>query len=189
MYIQEVDASNLPRSSPSTVRNDRWSPPATGLIKANFDANFDIGSLSSVSGIIVRNEEGLIMAAGIYPNRFVANPELAEAVACEQTLIFLKDLGFRRAVVEGDSLSVISKLCHPLVSRSILSVQLDNILRRLRDFDHISFSHVNRESNKAAHILARLGRSFSESRFWLEEVPSEVEAAILQDRWWVDTPD
>ncbi|KAL4281751.1 hypothetical protein GQ457_03G032150 [Hibiscus cannabinus] len=189
MYIQEVDASNLPRPSPSTVRNDRWSPPAIGLIKANFDASFDIGSLSSVSGIIVRNEEGLIMAAGIYPNRFVANPELAEAVACEQTLIFLKDLGFRRAVVEGDSLSVIFKLCHPLVSRSILSVHLNNILRRQRDFDHISFSHVSRESNKAAHLLARFGRSLSESRFWLEEAPSEVEPATLQDRWWVDTPD
>ncbi|KAK8504988.1 hypothetical protein V6N12_032947 [Hibiscus sabdariffa] len=119
MYIQEADASTLPRPSPSIVRSDRWSPPTDDLFKANSDASFNNGT---------------------YPNRFVASPELAEAIACEHTLIFLKDFGFRRAIVEGDSLSVIPKLRHPPVSRSILSVHLENILRRQRDFDHISFS-------------------------------------------------
>ncbi|KAK8579181.1 hypothetical protein V6N12_069510 [Hibiscus sabdariffa] len=35
MYIQEVNASSLPRPSPSIVRIDHWSPPTNDLLKAN----------------------------------------------------------------------------------------------------------------------------------------------------------
>ncbi|KAK8603914.1 hypothetical protein V6N13_096380 [Hibiscus sabdariffa] len=65
----------------------RWSPPSGDTIKINFDASFIAHLHLSFSGVVARNAEGLIMAAGIIPHHFVANPELAEAYACVDALI------------------------------------------------------------------------------------------------------
>ncbi|KAK8476678.1 hypothetical protein V6N11_081671 [Hibiscus sabdariffa] len=126
------------------------------------------------------------MAASTYPNSHVVNSDLAEAIACDQTLILLKDLGFDRAIMEGDSLIVISKLCSPFTDHSVLSVPLGNILRRTNHFSLLKFLHVKREGNKTTHLLARAGRTYFEPRIWIEEAPPEVELAASQDRWWVD---
>ncbi|KAK8535251.1 hypothetical protein V6N13_081390 [Hibiscus sabdariffa] len=128
------------------------------------------------------------MVAGTYLNSHVANSDLAEAIACDQTLILLKDLIFDRAIVEGNSLIVISKFCSPLSDRSVLSVSLGNILRRTNHFSLLKFMHVNREGNKTAHLLARAGRAYSEPIIWIEEAPPKVELAASQDRWWVNNP-
>ncbi|KAE8659488.1 hypothetical protein F3Y22_tig00116962pilonHSYRG00524 [Hibiscus syriacus] len=91
------------------LNHDRWSPPPTNLVKTNFDASFDLSSKSSISGIIIRNNEGLTMAASSIPNQNIPNPEAAEAWACEQAVCLTRDLGFRSAIVEGDAQMVIRK--------------------------------------------------------------------------------
>ncbi|KAK8639676.1 hypothetical protein V6N13_138048 [Hibiscus sabdariffa] len=181
LFIRELDGSVPHLTRVSSTLNVRWSPPTEDLMKANFDASYNGDDHSSVSGVIIRNSGGLIMAAGTYPNSHVANSDLAEAIACDQTLILLKDLGFDRAIVEGGSFIVISKICSPFTDRSVLSVPLGNILRRTNHFSLLKSMHVKREGNKAAHLLAHAGRTYSEPRIWIEEAQPEVELAASQD--------
>ncbi|MFQ6654619.1 hypothetical protein Gotur_025528 [Gossypium turneri] len=40
-----------------------------------------------------------------YPNEYVRDTTIAEARACVQALVFVEELGFRKIVVEGDTLT------------------------------------------------------------------------------------
>ncbi|KAL4273917.1 hypothetical protein GQ457_13G010390 [Hibiscus cannabinus] len=170
------------------VRNDRWSPPGHSVFKVNFDASFNSLQHSSVSGIIIRDENGMTMAASSYPHRFVADPESAEALSCLQALVFAQELGFRRIVVEGDSFLVISKLSNSRMDFSSVSSILFSIKDRARDFDLISFVHINRARNQVAHSLASLGKNFSSPQVWIEEAPLSVDSFVQRDRWWINPP-
>ncbi|KAK8686375.1 hypothetical protein V6N13_125400 [Hibiscus sabdariffa] len=74
--------------------------------KFNFDLAYDILSKKSVSRVIVRDKAGLIMGSCIVPHCHVADAFVAEAFTCLQAVTFAKELGFRRVVIEGDSLTV-----------------------------------------------------------------------------------
>ncbi|KAK8574158.1 hypothetical protein V6N13_097148 [Hibiscus sabdariffa] len=169
VYLHEIDGLTSSISTPlAEVRNDRWSPPGHNVFKVNFDASFNSLQHSSVSGIIIRDENGMTMAASSYPHHFVADPESAEALSCLQALVFAEELGFRRIVVEGDSLLVVSKLSNSRMDFSSVSHILFSIKERARDFDLISFVHINRARNQVAPSLASLGRNFSSPQVWIE---------------------
>ncbi|MBA0826498.1 hypothetical protein Goarm_011343, partial [Gossypium armourianum] len=55
------------------------------------------------------DNEGHILAACTYPNEYVRDTTIAEARACVQSLVFVEELGFRKIVVEGDTLTVTKK--------------------------------------------------------------------------------
>lgn len=67
-----------------------WVPPDLGMVKCNFDASFNINTLSSVSGIIFRNEEGKIMATCTYQNSHIKDAMTAEVKACLQAITVAK---------------------------------------------------------------------------------------------------
>ncbi|KAK8651280.1 hypothetical protein V6N13_140888 [Hibiscus sabdariffa] len=138
---------------------DSWSSPTIGRVKVNFDASFSQSLLQSVSGIVIRNYDGLLMAASSFPNSHVVCLKMTEALACEQALTLLKDLGFRKIEVAEDALTIISKLRHPTIDRSIFRAIYSYISVKKNDFEFLSFDHVKRENNNAAHVLACIGRS------------------------------
>ncbi|KAK8563994.1 hypothetical protein V6N13_005787 [Hibiscus sabdariffa] len=112
----------------------------------------------------------------------------AEALACLQALVFAQELGFHRIIVEGDSFIVVSKLSNSMIDFSSISPILFSIKDRVRDFDLISFVHVNRARNQAAHSLASFGKNFSSPQVWIEEVPPSVDLFAQRDRRWIDPP-
>ncbi|KAK8615615.1 hypothetical protein V6N13_017200 [Hibiscus sabdariffa] len=184
LSLQEWKYSNFDLLEKVVKKKDSWSPPMIGRVKVNFDASFNQSLLQSVSRIVIRNSDGLLMAAGSYPNSHVVSPEMAEALACEQALTLSKDLGFRKIEVEGDALTIISKLRNPTVDRSMFRAIYHNIYVKKYDFEFLSFGHVKRENNNAAHVLACIGRSISTPMVWIEVGPPEVEEVIRTDRWW-----
>ncbi|GMJ05762.1 hypothetical protein HRI_004245400 [Hibiscus trionum] len=90
--------------------------------------------------------------------------------------------GFRRAVVEGDSLTVIRKLRSPVDDFSEISAIIHDIKARSTEFEGISFQHTFRPSNLVAHLIAGDVRFNSGDRFWVEEVPDGVTQAVQDDR-------
>ncbi|GMI96661.1 hypothetical protein like AT3G25270 [Hibiscus trionum] len=188
-YLHELDGLDNISHQPSAQSPSQWQPPAPNSFKVNFDASYDKATATSVSGGLVRDADGLIMAAFSCPNRFVRDPEAAEAIACFQAISFAKDAGFRRIVAEGDSLVVCSKINRQEQDLSRISPIIFSIKEKAKGFESITFVHVRRELNRAAHALARFGKSFSSTQIWLEEAPPVVEEAALIDRWWVNPPD
>ncbi|GMI85884.1 hypothetical protein HRI_002257700 [Hibiscus trionum] len=105
-----------------------------------------------------------------------------EAVAALHAITFLSDLGFRRAIVEGDSLSVIRKLCSSAEDFSEISAIIHDIKARVSGFEKISFQHTFWPSNRVAHLIAGDVRFNYGDRFWVEEVPDGVTQAVQDDR-------
>ncbi|MBA0660409.1 hypothetical protein Goklo_012428 [Gossypium klotzschianum] len=67
----------------------------------------EVGGAST--GIIIRNNTGLIMRAVCLWNRYVPNELAVEVLASTQALRFAQELGFWKVEVEVDSLVVIMK--------------------------------------------------------------------------------
>ncbi|KAK8502385.1 hypothetical protein V6N12_046171 [Hibiscus sabdariffa] len=185
IYIMEIDAS-LPSSLNTSTHPDsgHWNPPPVDRVKVNFDACFDPTRLHSISSILIRNSEGKLLAACTIPNLYVMNPEMAEALACDQALILSMELGLKRIEVEGDALVVISKVVNPVIDISTLGTIYSNILKKRRNFDFLSFSHIYRINNNTAHVLARVGKQNPQVSVWFEEAPQPVEEAVMRDNGW-----
>ncbi|MBA0746748.1 hypothetical protein Gogos_009239, partial [Gossypium gossypioides] len=140
-------------------RNVLWRPPKPGFIKLNFDSSFAKNTNISISAVLARDSEGLIMGASTYPLVDVADAFVAKARACERALYFALDMGFRKVVLEGDSLTVIKKLNSIITDRSVLSPISQHIRELAGALKEVTYNFVPREANKAAHELAMVGRN------------------------------
>ncbi|KAL4366884.1 hypothetical protein GQ457_05G001920 [Hibiscus cannabinus] len=180
-HVAELDiVAALSLSSLPSVPS-RWSLPASGIIKINFDTSFLSSTKEAISGIVARDSTGLIMAACIIPHSDVNDAFVAEVKACESAVLFAIELGFKSVQVEGDSLTVIRKFSSGSLDKSIIQPIITDIKAKLHLFEKITFSHVGRQGNAAAHALARIHTQFQLPRYWVEEAPQEVEQITLAD--------
>ena len=58
---------------------------------------------------------------------------------------------------------------------------LNGILFHLQSFRSFDFSHIRRDGNKPAHILAQHAQFVSDFVAWVEETPSFLEIVIGSD--------
>ncbi|MBA0596681.1 hypothetical protein Gorai_013491 [Gossypium raimondii] len=105
--MEKLEDITVPMQNP---RVSKWEPPEGGSVKANFDASFHQQSNKSVSVILIRNREGLVMVACTYLNEHVLKSTMAKARACLKPVIFTNELGFRRILVAGDTLTVFKRV-------------------------------------------------------------------------------
>ncbi|MBA0771737.1 hypothetical protein Gotri_007217 [Gossypium trilobum] len=89
--------------------SSKWQHPDRSLVKVNFDAAFRQHLKQSSSGVVIRNNMGLVMGSGEVFHRHVADAFAAEALACLNAITFARDMGFMKGVVEGDSRTIIVK--------------------------------------------------------------------------------
>ncbi|KAL4354441.1 hypothetical protein GQ457_06G018800 [Hibiscus cannabinus] len=172
-----VSPHTLPAKAPEI-----WQAPQANIIKCNFDAAFSTCSREAIAGVLCRDSGGMIMAACSTPHYHVADAFVAEALACLQAIVFAKDLGFRRIVVEGGSLTVIKKVNCNIADKSIIAPIIHDIKKAARNLESVSFCFARREANNAAHVLARDGRFDGAPMYWIEEAPVNVVLAAELDR-------
>ncbi|KAK8532151.1 hypothetical protein V6N12_053597 [Hibiscus sabdariffa] len=187
-FVQEYDGIHKVSSPQQNTDNICWNPPIGDSVKVNFDASFNSSEKRSTSSIIIRDSSGLPMAASTVPHLFTMDPEMAEVKACEQAILLARDLGFRKVIIEGDALNVISKLNSLVEDRSDISAIVKNIQDVRKQFQIISFVHVRRRCNRVAHILAKDYGSATTHMVWIEQVPSYAEEAVVDDRRWMIPP-
>ncbi|MBA0688118.1 hypothetical protein Goari_005924 [Gossypium aridum] len=135
------------------LMSSKWQHPDRRSVKVNFDAAFRQHLKQSSSGVVIRNNMGLVMGSGVVFHRHVADAFAAEALACLNAITFARDMGFMKVVVEGDSRTIIVK-------------------GQKRD----------RVSNLVTHTIASMGFKLGNSQFWVEEVPSDAIAVTERDR-------
>ncbi|XP_059636203.1 uncharacterized protein LOC132278433 [Cornus florida] len=134
-------------SSPS----EKWSAPAIGFYKLNFNAAFNSFSHSCSGGMILRNNLGQpIKIASVFLSR-ISSPALAEALVLREALLFLKSWGYLHLVVEGDCQSVMK--LQPTVEA--LCVVFNDISTLLKECVGSSLAWIPRGGNVVAHLLSR----------------------------------
>ncbi|XP_023917796.1 uncharacterized protein LOC112029338 [Quercus suber] len=87
-----------------------WRPPPFELFKINFDGAVFAHDKKSGIGVVIRDHQGLVIASCSKPVHQVLRSNDIEAKAAGWALSFALDVGVKRAVLEGDSLTVIKGL-------------------------------------------------------------------------------
>ncbi|XP_050246834.1 uncharacterized protein LOC126694538 [Quercus robur] len=158
---------------PRTARAVKWKPPSASCVKVNFNgALFSQDRLAGID-VIIRNDQGLVMAALSQQIPSPASMEMVEVVAARRTLMFAVELGFNKVEVEGDSESVVNAILGDYMDNSYMGHVLQDIKFMFSSFSFISIKHTHREGNCVAHKLAR--RAANNPFFvWMESISSNI---------------
>lgn len=150
------------RPEKKKLQPQRWSSPAPGIYKVNYDGAYFAEEEEAGIGVVVRNELGQVMASLAEKLVMPSTVQVLEAMAARRAMIFMEELGLRRAIFEGDSELVVKALTGDCPVRS----SIEHIVKECKIVSFYSlmvffffyqicfFSHVKRQSNGIAHALA-----------------------------------
>ena len=105
----------------------------------------------------------------------------AEAKAFEVGISFAIDVGVTEFILEGDSLIISDALCEQSSPPSSTGPIVYGILSSSHTFQCIEFSHVRRQGNGPAHLLAKHASGIDDFPIWIKESSYFIEQALLQD--------
>ena len=162
-------------------RLKRWSLPPKGKYMVNTDVAVFNNLGCCGFGVVIRNDQGEMMGAMCKKVEFSLRALEVEAKATEVGIYLAWDLGLKDIVVEGDSQQVIQALngSNP-PALSILKI-VEGLKRFLLQFNSWKVVHTRRNTNEAAHLLARNAMNVKDSVFWVEDTPPLIEHQILID--------
>nr|XP_023903889.1 uncharacterized protein LOC112015688 [Quercus suber] len=143
------------RQRPTTV----WKAPAQHAYKVNYDgATFTEEGLAGL-GVMIHNDQGLIMASLTQQLPLPVSVTEVEVLAERRVLEVTLELGFDNIVLKGDSEILFKSLetgSNPLAHYGHLTADIQILMSR---FSSIILSHVRRHCNGLAHALARRASS------------------------------
>jgi ribonuclease HI len=166
------------RETSSVVR--KWSPPPDGTVLINVDAAIFSSTRQMGMGVVIRDHNGMCLAAYSERAEEVVAPEVAEALAIRRAIIFAKDEGFSKIIVSSDCLSVLNRVTSGHNDRSLCGPVIHDIRSLASSFASCSFVHVYRHLNVAAHRLAKLSHS-TVCSVWRGFAPECIREIICND--------
>ena len=108
-YTEAQDQLSVTISIPTSV-NQTWQPLQGTFFKLNFnEASFDNGVVSGY-GAVIRNVNGVLMAALLTKGDAVGDSEEVEVMACRKALELTVDVGFTKVILEGDNATVLKTI-------------------------------------------------------------------------------
>ena len=132
-----------------------WLPPSNQLYKVNVDEVVFKERNEFGVGVIIRDVDGLVVAALCKKIHAPLGPLEVEVKAFESSLQFAKDVGLQEFILEGDSLNMVcalQSLSPPSVS--VMSI-IYGIQSSCNDVRKVLFSYACRQGNRPAHILVK----------------------------------
>ncbi|KAL0002421.1 hypothetical protein SO802_016202 [Lithocarpus litseifolius] len=136
-----------------------WKRPPPGCFKVNIDGALFSKAKQSGIGVIVRDEEGNVIAALCKKLDFLLGTLEIKAKALEVGVQFAEEIGLRNVVFEADSLLIINSV-HG-VEEAVASIQniIHGVLRKVQSFRTFDFLHTRRQENVPAHLLAQYAQN------------------------------
>ena len=153
-------------------------PPGTCMIYSDaaiFQALDRMGA-----GVIIRHHDGGFRAACRSQLSGLAAPEDAEALALRRAVSFARDEGVDRAIFATDCLSLVQRLHSSPLDRSVVGMVVGDIKLLASEFSSVSFTHVKRSLNEAAHVLANSCSSVISSDIF-HSAPEFIERTLCID--------
>ena len=143
--LQEFwDVKDCPTRSRVMRTRQTWTPLSEGFYKINFDGaifeNFGRAGL----GVVVRDVEGMVIAALSQNIRLPSSVDSVEALAARRVIILAQEISLTQVVVEGDSLKVIAAINSPKQSRTQWGHIIEDIKKASLCLQACSFCHVSR---------------------------------------------
>ncbi|XP_075674751.1 uncharacterized protein LOC142643927 [Castanea sativa] len=168
LQITEVQVTN------SSNKGLRWRSPQDGLVKINFDG--DVFSESNMSGIgvVIRDNNGVVLASCSGKIHQAYKPEEIEVLAALKAVSFVLKFGFRSAILEGDSPGLIKALKSAECSLSPTGLLIEDVKRVANSYVRLSYSHVKRNGNRVVHSLVKNALRMPDFQVWIEDIPSHI---------------
>lgn len=148
-----------------------WTPPSEGYMKINVDAAWSQSSLSTGVGVICRNLDGSAVAAKTISMDANFGAPLAELKTIYEGIIFAREQGFPRIVVESDNKLPIEFILRKISPWSVVQSLLELIRELTPLFMDICFVYSPRECNKVADKIAKFARISGTCSIWLGMIP------------------
>ncbi|XP_062014251.1 uncharacterized protein LOC133730728 [Rosa rugosa] len=151
-----------------------WSPPPVGWLKANMDGAFDKNSCSGGIGVIVRDSDGLIVGGCCCKVGRVLSPALVEALAARRACQLAVSNSLAPIIFESDCQKLVRDIMFEEEDASGYGGIVEDVIFLHASLPGSYFTHVYRESNFAAHMLAKLALSSSFDVSWSGHIPSSL---------------
>ncbi|KAK1660258.1 hypothetical protein QYE76_048417 [Lolium multiflorum] len=167
------------RSDGSRKVKKTWTPPGEGRLKLNVDGAFS-SSGGARAGMLLRDHQGIVVAAACRALVQCRNPTEAELLAIEEGLrlaLMWSPLPF---TVETDSSEAAELIKGTTPNISIYAFTISAIREMLQERD-ISVIKISRDANRASHELAKIGRVDQRNAIWFVDLPLVVSQAIELD--------
>ena len=179
--LDEFQIANLKLSQTMSKDEIQWALLDDLWYKVNVDATIFSSTNSIGIGTLIRDHEGRVEAA-ISKSILIPLALLeAKAKALEESVFFAWDVGVRDVIFEYDSQIVgdaVNDLCEPPTTIGNI---IDCIWQKLQDFRRTKVSHICRQGNRPAHILAWYASHIIGFITWIKEIPYMIESAMTQD--------
>jgi ribonuclease HI len=162
------------------LRKAGWAKPLNDFVKLNVDASFDADDLRGATGAVLRDSNGLFIAASTSKLESVHDVLSAEIHALKQGLILAQIIGCNRIICCSDNMDVIQAMKEGGYSNCVAAAILDDCYHLATEFVKIEFEHNFREANMVAHELAKsAGRE--DQHIWLDEPPNFIIPLLVND--------
>ena len=147
-----------------------WRAPSANMEKINFDGAVFSGENKLGISIVIRDSSGLVIASCSKKLQQAYNSAEVEALAVAMALSFAADIGINRAILEDDSLDVITALSQDAPKMSSIGPWINDAKVYSNSFFKLQYSHTRRECNTVAHNLARYAIDIPYFIVWMEDV-------------------
>ena len=179
-FKANTEASGMQVRSNETGGN-RWRAPQAGFVKVNFDgAVFSELNMSGI-GVVIRDNNGAVLASCSEKLSQAYKAEETKALAARKALMFAHELGFQRVILEGDALGLIQAWKSQEQNLSPLGLLVEDVKVYLNHFQRVLYSRVKRNGNSVAHSLAKHAISISDLQVWMEDVSFHIGLFLYSD--------
>lgn len=94
-----------------------------------------------------------------------------EAKAFEEGILLANDLSLKEIIIEGDAQQVVKAFTDAGFTPSLISKMIERANFRLQHFQSCEASHLGRNGNMAAHLLAKYAKCVDGCIIWVEDTP------------------
>ena len=161
----------------------RWlPPPPPPQFKANSDGAIFQDTGTAGIGVVIRDSEGMVIAALSERISLPSIVEDVEALACRKAISFAIEIGLQDVIFEVDSEIIYRHLVSDSICMTAFGHIIEDSRRLITSLRKVSFTHVRRNGNRVADKLAKLAKYLYEPQVWIEDIHRDVTDYVTLDR-------
>jgi hypothetical protein len=157
----------------------KWQKPEVGWCKVNTDAAFDLASGSGSAGVVIRDEQGQVIAGAARWFDYVPDVLTTEALAAKEGLELALEMGYDQVILETDCSTLKSLLVTSEGMRSSIGGICFDISELGKNFVGFRVAWVSRDANSVVHCCARMASE--RTLFWLDYIPEWLVGLAAAD--------
>jgi ribonuclease HI len=155
-FLQASENRNMDAPSVAAQRDRRWRAPEEGWLKANWDASSARSQDRLGFGVVVRTENGTVVAAQSKTLEGTLDPTIAEAHAALLAIQLCRERGFTKVHFEGDTQIVVNAVNSNGVDWNVMGLMINDIRREMETIQSWRMTFANMEGNNAAHFFIQI---------------------------------